>query len=64
MKKKLPMPLLAMGGEYFSAPFLAAHSKLVAENVTEVKIMGSGHWIVQEQTDAVLKGLMDFFISK
>ena len=61
MKKKLTMPLLAMGGEYFSAPFLATHSKLVADNVSEVKIMGSGHWIVQEQTDQVLKGLLDFF---
>jgi pimeloyl-ACP methyl ester carboxylesterase len=60
MKKKLTMPLLAMGGEYFSAPFLATHSKLVAENVSEVKITGSGHWIVQEQTEQVLKGLLDF----
>lgn len=61
MKTKLKMPLLAMGGEYFSAPFLATHSRLVAENVSEVKIAGSGHWIVQEQTPQVLKGLMDFF---
>lgn len=64
MKKKLSMPLLAMGGEYFSAPFLADHSKLVANNVSEVKIMGSGHWIVQEQTDQVQKGLLDFFVAK
>lgn len=62
MKHKLKMPLLAMGGEYFSAPFLATHSRLVAENVSETKISGSGHWIVQEQTDQVLKGLMDFFV--
>lgn len=64
MKTKLKMPLLAMGGEYFSAPFLAAHSRLVAENVSEVKISGSGHWVVQEQTAQVLKGLMDFFVTK
>lgn len=50
-----------MGSEYFSAPFLADHSKLVADKVTEVKITGSGHWIVQEQTAQVLKGLLDFF---
>ena len=61
MKTKLTMPLLAMGGEYFSAPFLAEHSRLVATNVSEVKITGSGHWIVQEQTAQVLKGLLDFF---
>ncbi|HKO79356.1 MAG TPA: alpha/beta hydrolase [Chitinophagaceae bacterium] len=64
MKKKLTMPLLAMGGEYFSAPFLADHSKIVANSVSEVKIMGAGHWIVQEQTEQVQKGLLDFFVEK
>jgi hypothetical protein len=29
--------------------------------VTEVKIMGAGHWIIQELTTQVLKGLEDFF---
>lgn len=64
VKKKLSMPLLAMGGEKFSAPFLATHSRLVADNVSEVKIAGAGHWIVQEQTAQVQKGLLDFFTSK
>ena len=60
MKKRLEMPLLAMGGEFFSAPFLADHSRLVATHVINTPIKGAGHWIVQEQTDQVLKGLMDF----
>jgi len=64
MKNKLKMPLLAMGGEFQSASFLAAHSRLVANDVKEVKIMGAGHWLVQEKTDEVLKGLMDFFMDK
>jgi pimeloyl-ACP methyl ester carboxylesterase len=64
MKHKLTMPLLAMGGEFQSASFLADHSRLVAVNVTETRIAGSGHWMVQEQTGAVLKGLMDFFMTK
>jgi len=64
MKNKLQMPVLAMGAEYQSASFLADHVKLVAVNVTETKITGAGHWIVQEATDQVQKGLMDFFISK
>lgn len=63
-KTKLPMPLLAMGGEYFAAAFLKDHSKLVATNVSEVKIMGSGHWVVQEQTEQVQKALLDFFLAK
>ncbi|HMC84794.1 MAG TPA: alpha/beta hydrolase [Chitinophagaceae bacterium] len=64
MKNKLPMPLLAMGGEFQSASFLADHARLVATDVTELKIMGSGHWMVQEQTEQVLKGLMNFFMPK
>ncbi|MEO7045763.1 MAG: alpha/beta hydrolase [Ferruginibacter sp.] len=64
MKHKLTMPVLAMGGEYFSAPFLADHCRLIATNVSETKIMGSGHWIVQEQTAQVQKGLLDFFVNK
>ena len=64
MKHKLKMPLLAMGGEFQSASFLADHCRLVAEHVTEVKISGAGHWLVQEQTAQVLKGLMDFFTDK
>jgi pimeloyl-ACP methyl ester carboxylesterase len=64
MKKKLKMPLLAMGGEYFAAAFLKDHSKLVAENVTESKIAGSGHWLVQENTAQVQKDLLAFLLAK
>jgi pimeloyl-ACP methyl ester carboxylesterase len=63
-KTKLTMPLLALGGEYFGAAFLKDHSKLVATNVSEAKIMGSGHWVVQEQTEQVQKALLDFFLAK
>lgn len=64
MKTKLKMPLLAMGGEHFAAAFLKDHSKLVADNVSESKIAGSGHWIVQENTAQVQKDLLAFFLSK
>jgi len=64
MKNKLSMPVLTIGGEYQSAPFLGDHFKKVAINVKEIKIMGAGHWLVQEQTEPVLKGLMDFFMTK
>lgn len=63
-KTKLKMPLLAMGGEYFAAAFLKDHSKLVAENVSESKIAGSGHWLVQENTAQVQKDLLAFFLAK
>ncbi len=64
MKQKLQMPFLAMGGEYSTAPFLGNHVRLIASNVNEVKITGAGHWLVQEQADQVLKGLMRFFSDK
>lgn len=59
MKQKLKMPMLAMGSEY-QGTFLPDHCKLVAENVTACIISGAGHWIVQENTAEVLKGLEDF----
>jgi pimeloyl-ACP methyl ester carboxylesterase len=64
MKKKLPMPLLAMGADHSAGSYLAAHSRLVATNVKEVIIKGSGHWLVQEQTAQVQKGLLDFFLNR
>jgi pimeloyl-ACP methyl ester carboxylesterase len=64
MKKKLPMPLLAMGSDHLAGSFLANHSKVVASNVSEFIIKDSGHWIVQEQTEQVQKGLLDFFVGK
>jgi len=62
-KSKLAMPVLAMGSDHF-APFLGAHVRLVASNVKESLITGSGHWILQEQTEQVQKGLLDFFLEK
>lgn len=62
MQHKLKMPVLAMGGEYFGAGFLAEHCRLVAEDVSESKIAGSGHWVVQENTEQVKKDLLEFFL--
>ncbi|MFC0517336.1 alpha/beta fold hydrolase [Mucilaginibacter angelicae] len=62
-KNKLAMPVLAMGSDHF-APFLGAHVRLVASNVKDCIIKGSGHWILQEQTAQVQKNLLDFFMGK
>jgi pimeloyl-ACP methyl ester carboxylesterase len=63
-KQKLQMPVLSMGAEYGSGSFLAEHCRVVAANVTESKLMGVGHWIVQEQTAKVQKDLLEFFLAK
>lgn len=62
MKTKLNMPVLTMGGQYFAAAFLKEHTKIVANDVHETNIPNAGHWIVQENTAAVEKGLLDFFL--
>ena len=63
MKNKLPMPLLALGSEHFAGSFLADHSRMVANDVHEVIIKDSGHWVVQEQPEQVQKALLDFFLN-
>ena len=63
MENKLSMPLLAMGSEHFAGSFLTAHSRLVANDVHEIIIKDSGHWVVQEQTAQVQKALLDFFLN-
>jgi pimeloyl-ACP methyl ester carboxylesterase len=62
--RKLTMPVLAMAGEFSAASYFTAHIKLVATTVSESLIKGAGHWIVQENTAEVQKGLLDFFIGK
>ncbi|WP_316829833.1 alpha/beta hydrolase [Pedobacter aquatilis] len=62
--KKLKMPVLTVGSDHFAAPFLATHTRLVAENVKESIIKDSGHWVVQENTPQVQKDLLSFFLSK
>ena len=54
--------LLAMGADHSAGPYFGAHCRLVASNVHEVIITDCGHWMVQEQTAQVQKGLMDFFL--
>jgi pimeloyl-ACP methyl ester carboxylesterase len=61
MKHKLTMPVLAMGAEFSAAPYFTAHIRLVAQNVTESRIAGAGHWVVQENTPQVQKDLLHFF---
>ena len=63
MKRKLQMPVLAMGAEFYLASFLVDDLRAVADNITELKILDSGHFVVQEQTAQVQKGLIDFFMN-
>jgi pimeloyl-ACP methyl ester carboxylesterase len=46
---KLPMPVLAVGGEKSFGPLQAAIMRHVATNVQEVVVAGSGHWLMEER---------------
>jgi pimeloyl-ACP methyl ester carboxylesterase len=64
LQQKLPMPVLAMGGDHSTGSFLADLVHGVADNVTDAKIIEAGHWLVQEQTAQVQKRLLDFFLAE
>ena len=67
-KTKLPMPVLALGGGYDPAfggnltmPIIAYSIKIGAQNVQNVTVPNSGHWIQEEQPVRLVKLLSNFF---
>ncbi len=58
---KLPMPALVLGGEFSSAAFVPAIAAAIAEVPRSGAIAGSGHWISEEQPEALLEELRAFF---
>jgi pimeloyl-ACP methyl ester carboxylesterase len=59
-KGKLPMPILAAGGEKSSGAGQAAIMRLVATNVSVGIVPGSSHWIMEENPRATTKLIVDF----
>ena len=59
-KVKLPMPVLALGGEnsFGTAPLVSMQS--IATNVRGGVVPLSGHWIPEEQPEFVIKQLANF----
>ena len=61
-QKKLPMPVLAVGGEKSFGPIQAVIMRHVATNVQEAVIPGSGHWLMEErpaETVALIRKFLD-----
>jgi pimeloyl-ACP methyl ester carboxylesterase len=48
-KKKLTMPVLAIGGEKSFGSLQALIMRHVATNVREAVVAGSGHWLMEER---------------
>jgi pimeloyl-ACP methyl ester carboxylesterase len=61
---KLPMPVLALGGEKSFGDQMAAIMRTAATNVTGGVVPGSGHWIMEENPEATVKLVTDFLGAK
>src|SRR5207244_12388917 len=61
-QKKLPMPVLAVGGEKSFGPLQAVIMRHVATNVQEAVVTGSGHWLMEERpayTVTLIRNFLD-----
>jgi pimeloyl-ACP methyl ester carboxylesterase len=58
-KSKLPIPLLAVGGQH-SIPNMGDALRPYFENVTSVTVPDSGHFVPEEQPEALAKTLLAF----
>lgn len=60
-RRRLPMPVLAIGGEAASGPAVARSLRPATDDLTEVVVAGAGHWLIHEQPDQVAAELIQFF---
>jgi pimeloyl-ACP methyl ester carboxylesterase len=51
---KLPMPVLAIGGEKSFGPMMATVMRAAATDVTQGVVPDSGHWLMEEQPKATV----------
>ncbi|CAI0942126.1 alpha/beta fold hydrolase [Serratia ficaria] len=58
---KLPMPVLAVGGQYCMGDQMGLIMAPLADNVQSVVIERSGHWLTEEQPEQLTSVLVDFF---
>lgn len=60
-KKKLPMPVLALGGDLSAGGFVAASLEGAAEDVRGGAIEHCGHFVPDERPQYLAEQLLDFF---
>jgi pimeloyl-ACP methyl ester carboxylesterase len=58
--RRLPMPVLAMGGAESSGAMVADTMKLVADDVQTLIIPGIGHWLAEQAPEEMLAALTAF----
>ena len=57
---KLPMPVLAIGGEKANGELLGQQMKVVASDATVVVLKNTGHWVLEENPKGTTDALMNF----
>jgi len=58
---KITMPVFAIGARSFSARVWPMRLRFAASNVTGSIVPNSGHWIMEENPQATIKLVTDFF---
>lgn len=59
-RTKLPMPVLAIGGERANGDVLGQQMRLVASDVTMVVLEDTGHWVLEERPRETTDALLSF----
>ena len=59
-RTKLPMPVLAIGGEKANGDVLGKQMKIVADDATVVVLKNAGHWVMEEQPRETMDALVRF----
>jgi pimeloyl-ACP methyl ester carboxylesterase len=57
---KLPMPVLAIGGEKANGEALGRQVRLVATDVTVIVLKDTGHWVLEERPKETTEALQKF----
>ncbi len=63
-RTKLPMPVLAIGGEKSFGATMAEVMRNAATNVTGAVVPGAGHWLMEESPDATVRLVSGFLEAK
>jgi pimeloyl-ACP methyl ester carboxylesterase len=58
--KRLPMPVLAIGGEASYGDHVAEALAALADDVQSAVIQGTGHWVAEDAPEAMLQALTAF----
>jgi pimeloyl-ACP methyl ester carboxylesterase len=61
---KLKMPVLAIGGEKSFGIGFANEIEFAADNVRALSIKDSGHWLMEEQPEAVMSAILAFLAER